>query len=334
MVHIAPYFITGRGWDVDEREDDQRKDYSRDDSYRVSQGRFSETFDYSRISGHEPSAKAEFGESYDDRQADGRFSDPARRNADSASAYNPREGEDISRGFGRSLEDPTRERRVDPGDPFGRNCDAQFGRDSDDRIKKDNGDSRDRDNENRYGRDVDNRYSRDPDDRYDRDREVRHGRDRDDRYGRDRSTPYDRDSNDPFKRGRDQEDRYKERDRLYNREARREESPRRRVSDVDDRYGGSSRRDSPLRKDEDFSHGRDYLRRDFGANRLADTREDSPFRGRRERDVRGDPYSSLGQDKSRNADTLKRWDDRDPHSMAAPREQRFGAMSRDLYGEG
>ncbi|GFS08763.1 YLP motif-containing protein 1, partial [Elysia marginata] len=323
-----------RGWDMDERVRDQQldhqKDFRRDNSdnpYRVSQGRDIETYDYSNRSGQERNKRIEYEDMYASSPSNRRHLDSARRS-----------GEDLPRGGGLDFEDFKGDRRVHPDDPYERNRTGLYSRELDDQTKRDL-DVNDRNVEDRYGRDRDNRYSRNRDNRYSRDRDDRFDRDsdkeRDTRYSKDRGALFDHDGDVSYSRERQKEDPYKERDRLYSRETRREESPRRRISDLDDRHG--SRRDSPYRK-EDFPQGRDYLRREDNAgNSQTYGRGESPYKRRPEKD---DPYSSLGHESLRNRDAqsgMSRWADKDRYGMgSSPRDQRYGAVSgaRDMYGEG
>ncbi|RUS76519.1 hypothetical protein EGW08_015712 [Elysia chlorotica] len=337
-------FDRGRGWD----KDDRQRNFPNDNLYRASQGgRIVETYDYSNLSGQDPSSKKEFSDEHSARERDSRYSVSARRSEDPALDYDHRDRDDRSRDIGQDPEKPTGDRRIHPDDPYSRNRFGLQGRDADDRTKADFGDSNDRSSSNRYGRYPDNRHVRDGDDRYSRDREDRYGRDRENRFDRDSENRPDGDKDDrygkissdihdrnaPFSGGRDKEDPYKERDRNFSRGLGRDDSPRRRTSDLDERYGG--RRGSPFKKDEDLSKGRDPMRREDGSNRLTDFRDQSYFRGR---DDQADPYSSLDRESVRNLDSnsgMNKWDDRDPYSMTSARDQRFGAMlgARDLFGD-
>ncbi|GFO17041.1 ylp motif-containing protein 1 [Plakobranchus ocellatus] len=299
------------GRDNTQRED-RLNDFTRDDPYGHT-GRY----DHMRQSGQESDAKSEHSGLYS-----ARFSSPIRKDADSSElASMQRHQQDFTASRSRGLEGPQGDRGALPDDldkdPYNRNRDDVYKRNDDD-IK-------DRAYNATHGRDSINPYhNKGRDDRFG-ERELR-GRDGDELYDRSRDSSY----------GRDRDDRYKERDMLHSRERDLEESPRRRRQDDEGRYGSSSRRNEMYRKEES-PQSRDYMRRDdYNSGSRRDHSDDVMLRGRRNKDGRGEIFPvSQSQDSLRNADSMKRWDDKDFYGMTSSRDQIYSALpgARDLYGE-
>lgn len=308
-------FRAQRALDVDERQEDQRFGYQKESSSDQHRSQNVQVFDYSNVSGQESNTRGDFDVTYRDSHINRNYSDSVSKS-----------GENVPGGRRQDFKDHLENRRGPSEDPFGRNHTHPYGRDTDDRANRNDNDPYNKNLDDRFIRDIDNRFSGDHDDRYDRDLD----RGRINRHSQERLSLFNRDSDDSLNR-----DRQLHREGLYSKETRREESPRGRVSDFDDRIGVE--RGSSYRR-EDRSRSKDNLRVEENRDNIETYGRDiSPFRRRPDRD---DPYLSLGRESLRSADArsgMNRWSEKDLYSMgSSPRDQRYGVMAgaRDIYGEG